>query len=434
VLTMPPVWDPEGTVLITGGTGTIGGLIARHLAKDHGVRNLMLTSRQGTDAPGAAALSDELEALGAQVSVVACDTGDPHAVGELIASVPVDRPLTAVLHLAGVLDDGTVDALTPERFDTVLRAKADSALNLHEATLDLDLSAFVLFSSASATLGNAGQANYAAANAFLDTFAQRRRADGLCAQSLAWGPWSHEGGMSARLGESELARIARVGLAPISADQGAAIFDSALSADEALLLTVRLNRTALARGVAAGTAPALLSGLARTPARRSAAGTDATGETSRSEAEALRERLVGLDRDEQLRLLLDLVCGHAARILGHSGSDAMDPERGFMDTGFDSLTAVELRNRLRGLVGRRLPSTLLFDYPTPLAVAEYLGAVLVPDVTAPEPDTPASTREAASDTELEQALDAVDELDLADLMRMAHAGTDDGEAAEGTSS
>ncbi|MEV8019755.1 type I polyketide synthase [Streptomyces sp. NPDC086554] len=421
VLTLPPVWNTEGTVLISGGTGTLGTLLARHLVAEHGVRNLMLVGRRGLDAPGAAVLSEELEAAGAEVSVVACDIAAPDAAADLLAKIPADRPLTAVIHLAGVLDDGTIEGLTPQRLDTVLRAKADAALTLHEATRGLDLAAFVMFSSASAALGNAGQANYAAANAFLDALAQRRRTEGLPGQSLAWGLWSQQGGMAGELGRGELARIARAGLAPITGEQGLALFDAALLTDEPLLLPVRLDEAGLRRH--ADTVSPLLRGLVRVPVRRAASTADEAADAS--EAEALRERLAGLDREGQSRLLLDLVRGHAAKTLGHGGPEAVDPERGFMDGGFDSLTAVELRNRLGAAAGRRLPATLLFDYPTPVSLAEYLRTELVPDAEDADdgPDQPA-TRDLMADIDTEQAVSAVDDLDLAGLLRLAHDTTD----------
>ncbi|MCD9160982.1 SDR family NAD(P)-dependent oxidoreductase [Streptomyces albireticuli] len=418
VLTMPPVRDPEGTVLVTGGTGTLGSLLARHLVTDRGVRHLLLTSRRGPDAPGARELVGDLEAAGASVTLVACDLADGEAVTELVAKVSAAHPLTAVVHLAGVTDDGVIGALTPGRLDAVFRAKADAAVNLHEATRHLDLAEFVLYSSASGVLGGPGQGNYAAANAFLDAFAHHRTARGLPGRSLAWGLWERSSGMTARLGRGDRARIARSGLAPIPDGQGLSLFDTALTADEALLLPIRLDPAALRTRAAAGTLPAPLRGLVRAPARRTAGAAPADG-TPADAASALLRRLDGLSRDDRNQLLLELVRSHAATTLGHTRPDAVDPERGFMDSGFDSLTAVELRNRLGTAAGRRLPATLLFDHPTPLAVAHYLRAELVPaDEDAPEADV--RHRNGADDTEIEQAVSAVDGLDLAGLLRMAH--------------
>ncbi|MGO4758261.1 beta-ketoacyl reductase, partial [Streptomyces sp. 2MCAF27] len=183
----PTAFDPDGTVLITGGTGTLGAVLARHLVGRHGVRHLLLASRRGPDAPGATELGAELAELGAEVTVRACDSGDRAALADLIARIPTGHPLTGVVHAAGVLDDATVSSLTPRHLDTALTPKADAAFHLHELTRHAQLRAFVLFSSAAGVLGAAGQGNYAAANAFLDALAEHRRAQGLPALSLAWG-------------------------------------------------------------------------------------------------------------------------------------------------------------------------------------------------------------------------------------------------------
>ncbi|KUO04930.1 hypothetical protein AQJ58_39955 [Streptomyces sp. DSM 15324] len=376
----------EGTVLITGGTGTLGALFARHLVTRHGVRHLLLTSRSGPEAPGAAALAAELTGLGATVTVTACDLADRDALAALLAEIPAERPLTAVLHAAGLLDDGILDALTPDRVDHVLRPKAQAAWNLHELTRDLPLSAFVLFSSVAATFGSQGQANYAAANAFLDALAQHRRALGLAALSLAWGLWDTDDGMAGTLGAADLRRIGRMGLAPLPADEGLALFDTALAADQALLLPTRLDLPGLERR---GTEPpALLKALARTPVRRAAAdttGTPADGQdTGSGTPVSFTELLRPLPAEERERAALDLVRTHTAAVIGHSDPEAVDADRPFKSLGFDSLTAVEMRNRLGAATGLTLRATLVFSYPTPAVLARHLL-----DQCAPRDERPA---------------------------------------------
>ncbi|MFJ7338571.1 SDR family NAD(P)-dependent oxidoreductase [Streptomyces sp. NPDC101116] len=364
--------DPSGTALITGGTGALGSLVARHLVTEHGVRHLILTSRRGLDAEGAPQLAAELAELGANtVEIAACDAADREAVAALLAGVPAERPLDAVIHTAGVLDDGVINALTPERFDTVLRPKADAALNLHDLTKDLDLSAFVLFSSAAGVFGDAGQANYAAANTFLDALAHHRHALGLPATSLAWGFWEQRSGITGHLSDADIERIKRSGMLPISSQLGMSLLDAVISSsDEALLVPMPLDLAAL-RGQ--GTAlPALLRGLAGSPARRVAGGKSTGAETP-----SLALRLAGRPEGEQSGVLLDLVRTHVAAALGHGSADAVAPKRAFKELGFDSLTAVELRNRLGGETGLRLPATLVFDYPTPAALVDFLRTELL---------------------------------------------------------
>ncbi|MEU2065205.1 type I polyketide synthase [Streptomyces sp. NPDC013455] len=370
--------DPDGTVLITGGTGTLGALTARHLVTAHGVRHLLLLSRRGPAADGAAALCEELTALGATVTLVACDTADRARLAAALDAVPAAHPLTAVLHTAGALDDGVVTALTPERVDTVLRPKLDAALLLDELTRDSDLAAFVLFSSAANVFGNPGQANYAAANAALDALAHRRRARDLPGVSLAWGYWERASGMTGHLGAADLHRNRRLGMAALSEAEGMALLDLALRPDSALPaapVAARLDLPALR--AAARTAPVapLLRGLApapRTPVR--AAGAADHG--------SLRDRLTALDPAARNALLLDLVRRHAADVLGHGTADAVRADRAFKEAGFDSLTAVELRNRLAAATGLTLPSAVVFDYPKPTALAGHLLTRLVGD-TAP---------------------------------------------------
>ncbi|MFD5437541.1 type I polyketide synthase, partial [Kitasatospora sp. NPDC127067] len=372
-----PGWSGDGTVLITGGTGAIGAHVARHLAAEHGVRHLLLTSRSGPAADGAAELLAELAALGAHAEIAACDAADRDALAALLAALPPAHPLTGVVHAAGVLADGVVATMTPEQLDLVLRPKVDAAINLHELTAGPDLSEFVLFSSIAGIFGGMGQGNYAAANAFLDALAHRRRADGLPGRSLAWGLWANSTGMTGGLTEADLRRIARGGIVAFDPAQGLALFDTAGALDEPVVLPLRLDTAAVRAQAGAGGVPALLRGLVRPGARRGAAGPAAGA--GPDGPDALKQRLASLNDTQRGRVLLDLVRSHAALVLGHSGPAAVDPGRGLLEVGFDSLTAVELRNRLRAATGHPLPATLLFDHPTPTAIAGHLAAELVPE-------------------------------------------------------
>ncbi|MDH6142628.1 acyl transferase domain-containing protein/acyl carrier protein [Kitasatospora sp. GP30] len=357
-----PVRDPQGAVLVTGAAGGLGSLVARHLVVRHGVRRLLLLGRRGVPAE----LCAELAELGAEAVSVACDAADRAALAEVLAGVE----LSGVVHVAGVLDDGVVESMDAERLDTVFRPKVDAVLNLHELTRDQKLSAFVLFSSLSGTFGGTGQANYSAANAFLDALAAHRREQGLPAQSLAWGLWAERSAMTGKLGEADLLRIARGGVVPMSSPEGLALFDAALATDEPVLIPARLDTGTLR--APDGSVPALLRGLVRTPARRTA---DATRNPADA-AEELRARLAGLSDEERRRTLVDLVRGHAATVLGHPRPQAVELERGFLDMGFDSLGAVGLRNRLGSATGLRLSATLLFDHPTVSSLADHLGEEL----------------------------------------------------------
>ncbi|MDL5198974.1 type I polyketide synthase [Streptomyces sp. ALI-76-A] len=376
----PGRWDADGTVLITGATGALGGLFARHLVREHGVRHLLLTSRRGSAAAGSAELAAELTGLGAEVELTACDVADPDALRRLLDGIPADRPLSGVVHAAGVLDDGVIGALTPERIDRVFRPKADAALNLHELTRDLDLSAFVLFSSAAGTIGSAGQANYAAANTFLDALAHHRRAHGRTATSLAWGPWA-EGGMAAELSDADRARLARAGTTPLTPEQGLGLFDAALALDVTSAVPIGLDTAVLrAQG---SSLPVVFRGLVRTvPTRRLAEAGGAAG--SGGGGADLGRQLTGLSAEEREEAALSLVHATVAETLDYQNPASMDARRGFKDLGLDSLTAVELRNRLEKATGLRLPATLAFDYPNPAALARHLVDELV-DTAAPAP-------------------------------------------------
>ncbi|ADI03850.1 modular polyketide synthase [Streptomyces bingchenggensis BCW-1] len=372
----PRTWDPDGTVLITGGTGVLGRLVARHLVTAHGVRHLLLTGRRGPAADGVPELVAELTRLGADATVRACDMADRHAVAELLSGIPVRHPLRAVIHLAGVVDDGILTSLTADRMDAVLGPKAIGALHLHELTRDVGLDAFVVFSSAAASFGSPGQGNYTAANAFLDALMRHRRALGLPGQSLAWGMWARDSGMTGRLGATDRARMARGGLAPLTDEQGLVLLDAAGTVDEAVLLATPLDFRALRAQAAAGGLPAILRGLVRAPARRAATATSATDATATGgeTPAALRERLAALPgATERTGALLELVRTHAAAVLGHDAAETIEAGEEFRELGFDSLTAVELRNRLSAVTGLRLATTLVFDHPSPGALARHMG-------------------------------------------------------------
>ncbi len=374
---------PEGTVLITGGTGALGALLARHLVSTYDVRHLLLTSRRGLAAPGARELADELTGLGADVTVAACDAADREELAALLAGVPDAHPLTAVVHTAGVTDDGVVASLDAERIGRVLRPKADAARNLDELTRGLDLSAFVLYSSVSGVLGGAGQANYAAANACLDALATQRRAAGLPALSLAWGAWGGAGGMAGELGEADLTRLRRTGIVPLTPEHGLALFDAAVQhgnrTGRAVLVPAPLDTEVLARQT--DTLHPVLRALVPAANRRSAS--NGAGE----QGQTLSQRLAALPAEAQIGELTALVRAQVARVLGHNGPESVDPERAFKELGFDSLTSIDLRNRLNGATGLRLPAALVFDHPTPGAVAGFLRAELLPQLGGAADDT-----------------------------------------------
>ncbi|NBE80078.1 SDR family NAD(P)-dependent oxidoreductase [Micromonospora sp. NEAU-HG-1] len=343
-----------GRTLVTGASGTLGRLVARHVVRALGVRDLVLASRRGPRAPGAAELAEELTGLGARVEVVACDVADRAAVARLVDA----GGFSTVLHAAGVLDDALVTDLTPERLARVLRPKLDAAWHLHEL---LPGARLVLFSSAAGVLGGLGQANYAAANAGLDALARLRHAQGLPGISLAWGLWAAGSGMT---DGADRARFDRSGFPPLPSEDALAALDAALTSPDPVLAPIRLDLAALrAQGSAV---PAPLAGIAGAPARRAATrggpGTDSE----------LAGQLAGRVPADRQRILLDLVVGHAAAVLGYASSDLIDPDRVFRDAGFGSLSAVQLRNRLATATGLRLPATLVFDHPTPTALARHL--------------------------------------------------------------
>ncbi|MEU7650283.1 type I polyketide synthase [Streptomyces huasconensis] len=367
-----PTAPLDATVLITGGTGALGGAVARHLAERHGVTRLVLTGRRGPEAPGAAGLVAELAELGATARVVACDAAERDELAGLLDGIP---DLRGVVHAAGVIDDGVLTALTPERFDTVLRPKADAAWHLHELTRDRDLALFALFSSAAGVFGAPGQANYAAANAFLDGLAHHRRRLGLPAQSLSWGLWAETSGLTGELDKTDLDRMARTGVRALSTADGLALLDAATGDNHTHTVPVRLDPARFT-----GAVPPLLRGLVKAPARPTASGGAAPAATAAGAG--LAERLARLTPREGEELLTEEVRRQAAVVLGHDDIETVGAERPFKTLGFDSLTTVELRNRLNSATGLRLPVTLLFDHPTPAAVAAHLRQRLLPEADA----------------------------------------------------
>jgi acyl transferase domain-containing protein/acyl carrier protein len=363
----PQPLDPEGTILITGGLTGLGALSARHLAAKHAAKHLLLVSRRGPAAPGATELLAELQELGCEARAIACDVADRAQLEALLATIPAEAPLKGVIHSAVVLDDGVLDSLDAERLQRVLAPKAGAAWHLHELTRDLELDSFLLFSSGVATFGNSGQANYAAANAFLDALAERRQREGLPASSIAWGLWELESEMTADLDEATRARVSRGGLLVLPTEQGLDLFDRARALHRPFVVATPLDRRVFRQLARAEMLPPLLSGLVPA-ARRHAKGA----------GDSLARRLAGVPEAEREALVLALVREHVATVLGHSSAEAIDPAVAFKDLGFDSLGAVELRNRLSQATGLRLGATLVFDYPSSEAVASHLLGLASP--------------------------------------------------------
>ncbi|WP_202914986.1 MULTISPECIES: type I polyketide synthase [unclassified Mycolicibacterium] len=369
-LTVPRPLDPTGTVLITGGTGVLGALLARHLVTRHGARNLLLVSRKGRAAVGSDVIESELTGLGASVRIESCDAADRDSLQGLLARISTEHPLTAVIHAAGVLDDTVFAAQTPHHLDTVLRPKIDAAWNLHELTASADLAAFVLFSSAAGVLGSPGQANYAAANAFLDGLAQHRRQHGLPGISMAWGWWGQATGMTGHLDERDRARMSRSGYIPMSPTDGLAHFDAALRQARSFVVPAQFDLAKIRSHSGIGGPPPMFRGMIR--AARRAAESAATVEPSAD----LRQRLAAMSDSDREHELVDIVRSNAAAVLGHDSTDAVGADQEFKELGFDSLGAVEFRNRLKSATGLKLPSTIVFDHPTSTALARYLARAL----------------------------------------------------------
>ncbi|MFI6084278.1 type I polyketide synthase [Streptomyces sp. NPDC051217] len=406
-----------GTVLVTGGTGGLGSLVARHLVAEHGVRSLVLASRRGASADGVRELVSDLEGAGAAVRVRACDVADRAAVADMLADMPGEYPLTAVVHAAGVLADGTVESLTAESLERVLRAKVGGAVNLHELTRERNLSAFIQFSAIAGTLGSGGQANYAAANGFLDGLAAQRRASGLVGMSLCWGWWEQSSGMTKDLDQADLSRSRRLGIAPMPTPEALALFDSACAIDKPVLIPARVDLATL-RNKTGDEPPPLLRDLVdgSRPLRTRTSTTKDSGPLD------LPARLAALSEGEAQAAVLDRVREHAAIVLGHASSTAVDADQAFTHLGFDSLTAVELCNRLASSTGLRLSSSLVFSHPTPRELGRHLCGLL-----RPAPDT-----NAAEDAEIREALRTVpiDRLRSAGILDLVLACATEGPAPD----
>ncbi|MFE3321390.1 SDR family NAD(P)-dependent oxidoreductase, partial [Nocardia sp. NPDC059195] len=356
-------WADAGTVLITGGSGLLGRLIARHLVREHGVRSLVLCSRSGPAAAGSDELAAELAELGARVAIVACDVADRDSLAAVIADIPADYPLTGVVHSAVVLRDGVLASVDPADIDAVFAPKIDAAVHLDELTSHLDLSAFVVFSSTAATLGTAGQSNYAAANAYLDALMWDRRRRGLPGQALAWGFWSERGASTTHLGDADVRRLARLGIAGITNAQGLAMFDAAVERLDSVVVPTNLNLPILRQLARTNEVPEVLRGLV---------GRALPTANAESVADGLAGRIADLPAAEGLAVVADVVRAEVAAVLGYTAGEEIDSGRAFSELGFDSLTAVDLRNRLGRATGLSLPVTTVFDYPTSDVLARFL--------------------------------------------------------------
>ncbi|MFJ7593518.1 SDR family NAD(P)-dependent oxidoreductase, partial [Streptomyces sp. NPDC097617] len=357
--------DPEGTVLITGGTGGLGRILARHLVTHHGAKHLLLTSRSGPNAPGAQELATELTAAGAHITITACDTSDRAELADVIDAVPTAHPLTAVIHAAGTLDDATLDNLTPHHITRVLRPKTDAAHHLHELTRNHPLTHFILFSSIAGLIGNPGQANYAAANTYLDALAHHRHHHNLPATSLAWGLWdTSTGSMAAQFSEAGIKRWAARGILALTPERGMELFDAALASGEPELVPIELDLEALRSPEQ--TAPALLRTLVRAPRRRAAA----------AAGSSWAERTADLPPADRRRATSELVRATVAAVLGLAGPAAVIDSGPFIQLGMDSLTGMELRRRLASDTGIAVPATAVFDHPTPGALTDFVLAEL----------------------------------------------------------
>lgn len=358
VVSIPrPIASGPGTVLITGGLGMAGAHTARHLVRNHGVEHLLLVSRSGENAPGAAELARELTDLGAAVRIAACDIADADALAALLATIPPEHPLVGVVHAAGVLRDGIAASLTPDDVRMVFAPKAIGAWQLHRLTAHLDLDFFVLFSSVAGVLGNAGQANYAAANGYLDGLARLRRNHGLPVTSIAWGLWSEASAMTASVVTDEAARLKRLGILGISATDALELFDLAVAGSDPTPVACRFDRGRLRSSLFRR------DGAATVPTRPD------SGNQAAQRNDEFCSALAATTPKQRVQTALTAVRREIAATLGLESSNEVDPDTAFRGLGFDSLTAVELRNRVNTLTGLRLPTTVVFDNPTPRALA-----------------------------------------------------------------
>ncbi|MFE5549746.1 SDR family NAD(P)-dependent oxidoreductase [Streptomyces sp. NPDC056534] len=370
VVMAPDQWDPEGTVLITGGTGTLGSLLAKHLTTSRGMRHLVLTSRHATSAPHARELVAELEKAGARVTLADCDVTDREQLAVLIGGIPTEYPLTAVVHAAGTTDDALLEHQSASGLESVWASKAAAAYSLHELTQQMtSVKAFIMFSSLTSTLGTAGQANYSAANAFLDSLAWHRQSLGLPATALSWGLWEEKSQLTSPLTKTDRDRLAMRGIHPLTTEHALAAFDRACTRDEPVIMVTPTPF--------AGPSVSPLFARVAAPGRRPMRQARRTEQTSTAPLHEERAELLLLSASDRSRRLLALVCGHAAAVLGYTDTSSIDPDVPFRDTGFDSLATVELRTRLNQVLGIRLPVSTLFDYPTPRALASHLDSLVV---------------------------------------------------------
>jgi acyl transferase domain-containing protein/NAD(P)-dependent dehydrogenase (short-subunit alcohol dehydrogenase family)/acyl carrier protein len=379
VLTLPRELRTNGTVLVTGGLGALGLHAAGWLAK-RGVKHLLLLGRRGSRSPGAVEAIAELEASGARVTALAVDVSDRAALASALATIPAELPLRGVIHAAGVLDDGIVAEQTAERFARAMSPKVDGAWHLHELTKESELDVFVMYSSASGTLGNGGQGSYAAANAFLDALATYRQATGRCGQSLAWGLWTDGPGglgLASGMGAAQHARVARGGIGTVSRSLGAGLLAACLGRSDSFLLTMPLDLAKLRRELA-GQVPALWRSLVREGKKAPA----------RSPSGGWASELSSLPALQRKEAVLTAVNAEVARVLSLPSASSVPVDRPLKELGLDSLMAVELRNALGRRAGATLSMTLAFDHPTPTAIAKHLVESVLSLPSTEKPPTP----------------------------------------------